>query len=359
MITGQDVIDALWTLKRKGADSEKLAEFYILVKQAGVFKDNEYTKIQEIITGTFKDERNLADDVREWVETANGVFLSSDVVKCLQVSSRNDQKNVSKILTRLSTEAAPLIEKHGNKNGCYRRLVSTEYRMNLKGVDLTPINISLPLNMQKKTILFKKAIVCVAGVTGTGKTSFALNFIRDNMHDNKVYYLSNGEMHEQALQFKCTHFQNMSIDDWKFTPLGVTDDFSSSIRPDDINIIDYLEAPNSEFWKIGESIRAIERKLKNGMALILLQRKSKALWGEGAEFGARASSLYINMAWGSIEIMKNRYREGDQFVGMDKRDFDIKYGLMVSRSGWYGSGTADKPQANPVGRNDFVHEGGE
>lgn len=354
MITGQDVIDTLWTLKRKGADSEKLAEFYVLVKQNGNFSDEQYLKIQEIITGTFKDERNLAEEVREWVEGCNGVFVSTDVAKSLHLSTRNDQKNLSIILKRMAGEPQPLIEKHGPKNGCYRRIVSTERRMNLKDVDMTEVNIKLPLNIQKKTILFKKAIVCVAGVTGTGKTSFATNFIRDNMHEHAVYYM-NQEMHEQALRYKLTHFMDMSLDDWKFTPITDIDEYAASIRPDDVNVIDYLEAPNSEFWKIGESIRGIERKLRNGMALILLQRKSKALWGEGAEFSARASSLYINMSWGSVEIMKNRFREGDQFPGLDRRDFTIKNGLIKSQSGWYVSDT-EKPQKKPLTENDFVHE---
>jgi hypothetical protein len=287
--------------------------------------------------------------------------LSTDVARSLQLSTRNDLKNLSIILKRLAAEENPLTEKDGTKNGAYRRILNTERKMNLSNVAIEEVDIVLPLHIEKKTKIFKKYIITVAGVTGTGKTSFALNFIRDNMHKHNIYYM-NQEMHEVSLTFKLEQFPfPQKASDWPFTPLTDIDDYSTSIRPDDINIIDYLEAPTSEFFKIGERIRSIERKLKSGIALILLQRKTNNVWGEGGEFSARASSLYVNMDWGSIEVVKNRFREGDQFPGFNKRSFTIEHGVIKAQGGWFKSEKEPVIQKGNkyeefVDDGDFVHE---
>jgi hypothetical protein len=378
---GHDIINILVDQKRRGADATKLAQIHHRLRKDDDGNDLEIladhaTRIKQILDGSYQDERNLAHEAREWVENCcNGVFILSEITKAIGANSRTAQKNLSKILNRMASEEGSGIEKHGNKNGCYRRVVPTETLMDLTNVDMTQVKISLPLNIHKKTILFKKAIICVAGVTGTGKTSMALNFIRDNLQNPRPIWYMNQEMHEQALIFKLTNFQTMSLKDWmineKFFPLKDITDYATSIRPNDINIIDYLEAPQSEFWKIAESIRAIERRLNDGVALILLQRKTNALWGEGAEFSARASSLYVNMEWGAVEVVKNRYREGDQFKGFERRNFDIKNGLMVPTSGWYSTGASpssstssnnkkEKTKAKtPASDPDFIRDDGE
>lgn len=366
MLTGQHVIDALFALKRKGGTSENLAEFYSCFKRNSdvKYEEEHYRKIQEIISGTFKDERNMAAEVQEWIKDSDGTFYIGEIARDLGITDRKDSKNLSKILTRMTADEETPIEKYGAKNGCYRRIISSERIMDLNNVDRTSIDVTLPLALHRKTIFFKKTIVCVAGVTGTGKTSFALNFLYENRGTAMKKWYFNQEMHEQALEFKLTHFLGLGVKDWDFTAVTDVKDWASSIRPDDINVIDYLEAPNSEFWKIGDSIRAVERKLRNGMALILLQRKSNAVWGEGAEFSARASSLYVNMSWGKMEVVKNRYREGDEFKGLDTRNFDIENGLIVAKSGWYGGEddkgphkrkSRDQKTTSPYG-DDFVHE---
>lgn len=69
-------------------------------------------------------KRNVSDEVRRWVFSSNVVFMSSDVVKGLGLSSREESKNVSKALERLRKEG--LIERTGQGRGNYRRRVAGE-----------------------------------------------------------------------------------------------------------------------------------------------------------------------------------------------------------------------------------------
>jgi hypothetical protein len=65
-------------------------------------------------------KRRISDEVRKWVLSSNVVFVSTDVVKGLGMSSRDESKNVSKILERLRKEG--MIERQGR--GGYRRIAA-------------------------------------------------------------------------------------------------------------------------------------------------------------------------------------------------------------------------------------------
>jgi len=229
--------------------------------------------------------------------------------------------------------------------------------MDPDNISLETVDVILPLALSRKTKLFHNAVVTVAGVTGMGKTMFALNFIRDNMDLHDIYYL-NSEMSDQELKYKKLAFKDVPYSAWRFTAVDVKGSISESIRKDKINVIDYLQAPTDKLYMIRELINDIKKKLGKGMALILIQRKGGNPWGEGGVFSAQASSLYISLSFGSLEVMKNRFREADEFRGLEKRNFEIKEGSIKPMSGWYAEGAKEEKQVKTVTDKygDFVHE---
>ena len=56
------------------------------------------TKVDSAYKTVGKAGRNVAEEVREFVMSTTGVFLSQKSPKCLQLSTREDQKNISVIL---------------------------------------------------------------------------------------------------------------------------------------------------------------------------------------------------------------------------------------------------------------------
>ena len=69
--------------------------------------------LQGVAAGLDGETKPLSEMVKEWVLSSDGVFQSTDVSRDMDVSSRVDRKNISKILTRLVDEG--LIERAGDR----------------------------------------------------------------------------------------------------------------------------------------------------------------------------------------------------------------------------------------------------
>ena len=79
--------------------------------------------------------------------------------------------------------------------------------------------------------------------------------------------------------------------------------FSDVIKPNEVNVVDYFEVVEN-FYSIAGDIKAIFDKLKNGIALINIQKKIGSSLGRGAEFGLEKARLYIALDAGKLTIVK-------------------------------------------------------
>lgn len=77
-------------------------------------------------------------------------------------------------------------------------------------------------------------------------------------------------------------------------PVFRSKDFQDVIRPNAINIIDYLEVYDN-FWETGGFIREIFDKLDKGIAIILIQKKTGAAVGRGGDFTVEKARLYVSL----------------------------------------------------------------
>jgi hypothetical protein len=350
-ITGPDVVNIIRDMLRRKEPSDKISQvyFHLAATMNGNMDLQSKESVEKILTGVQVKDRNLTEEIKQWVSSLKGSFSVTDCDKELQIVTKEDKNLRRQVLHRLCSVTDPLLERDQSVSGRYKALHREESVMDMENIDMSSIQITLPLSLHKKTKLFHKSIVTVGGVTGTGKTMFALNFIRDNMDKHEIYYL-NTEMSRQELKAKEDSFFDTS---WKFTPIEVTGELALSIRKDKINIIDYLQSPPEKPFLIRESLDAIKSRLGTGMALVLIQRKSGNPWGEGGQYSAHNASLYINLDWQTLEVMKNRFREADLFRGMDKRNFDIQAGTMIPKGGWYKATDKGSPKEKYEG---LVHE---
>jgi len=75
------------------------------------------------------------------------------------------------------------------------------------------------------------------------------------------------------------------------------------IRPDDINIIDFLEL-HEDFWKVGGLISDIHKKLNRGCAFIAIQKNPGAEHGLGGARSIEKARLYLALEPGKCIIRK-------------------------------------------------------
>jgi hypothetical protein len=96
----------------------------------------------------------------------------------------------------------------------------------------------------------------------------------------------------------------------KFELIERYDDWKDIIRPNNINIIDWVTVNDGEFYKMGSLIQGIQSKLDRGIAVIALQKNQAKGLGEGGDFSVRLASLYLTMDFEKLTVVKAKEYEG-------------------------------------------------
>lgn len=214
-------------------------------------------------------ERNLSEDVSEWVMSTSGYFSSTDVYKGLQVSTRTGRKTISQVLSRLIK--AGVLERYSGKDGVFRRLEIDAPVMDWQSADpKNVVHLGFPFQLEKYVKLFPKSIVIVAGGKDAGKTGFLYEFILLNMNLFKVD-LYNSEVGMEQMKERFDTFDIPISSPAPFATRERYDMYADIIDPTHISVIDYLDV-NSEFYTVGGEIDKIFRKLTTGVAVIAMQK---------------------------------------------------------------------------------------
>lgn len=297
-----------------------------------------FSEVQEKIKSALKRverrERNIAQEVRAWVEATQGYFETTRTDMELHLTTKEEMAAANVALRRLVEEG--ILEKYGEKRGVYRRIDRSIEFMDFANADIeNTVDLRLPLGLHVKTKLFPKGVIVIAGVSGMGKTLFCFNTIAENRGHFPIFYF-NSEMGAEALNYKLSHFPiPMSewekamkvIDNWDFSNI------SDKIQPDALNVIDYLEPEGDRPYNIHGVISAIIRRLNKGTALITIQKKPNTTLGTGGVYSIKAATLAVALDWGTIEIVKNRFREADIMPSHNKINFEINQGYKFVKNG--------------------------
>jgi len=336
----EDLFHVAHTMLKGGAKEETaLQVLKILARSCNPpFPENEISaKIESALKRSERRERNFQTEVEEWISVTDGYISVTDCYGALQVLHPADKTAIRVAIHRLCK--AGILEKHGQKDGVYRRIDTNIEYMDFENADPgNSVDLRLPLDLHLKTKLFPKAVVVVAGVSGMGKTLYALNAIHENMGRFPIYYF-NSEMGAEALKKKLQYFPTpvsewakgmRVIDGWDFHNIP------DKIQPDALNVVDYLEPEGDKPFNIHGIISAIIRHLNKGTALITVQKKPGATMGTGGIYSLKAATLALSLDWGKIEIVKNRFREEDPFPSLAKINFEVHKGWKIVPVGnWY------------------------
>jgi len=261
------------------------------------------TKIKSALDRAKRHERNLTDEIREFVSLHEGYFDLTSLYTTLQILTSQEKNNAGVVINRLCKEG--VIRKYGNKRGCYEPVIEQEENIiDLTTADNTCLVIKYPLGVHELVKTMPKNIIIVAGESNAGKTAMLLNIAARNMFDHEVVYFTS-EMGGAELKERLQNFvEKLPMQMWSHCKfIERASDFDIAIRPDAINIIDFLEV-HDEFYKIGGLIKKIFDKLNKGIAIIAIQKNPGRDDGLGGQRSIEKARLYISMSPGKIKIVK-------------------------------------------------------
>lgn len=284
-------------------------------------------------------ERNIAGDVKDWVAVQDGRFTTTQMHRELNLKEHKDKHSANMALFRLRD--AGVIAKYGKRSGEYRLVEAEPEPMDFINASTAEYPIHLPLGLSGLCKLHKKSIVMIAGATNAGKSALVFNIIRDNMatHDVRLMTseMSSGELKERLESY------GDPIDTWNFSAYSRAYDFTDLIKPDALNLIDYMEI-NESFSEIGNWITEIHNKLNDGVCVIAIQKNKNTKenthdYGRGGSFSAEKAKLYLSLDWGQLKIVKAKsWRHRDINPNGLMRDLKIVEGIkLLPQGNWYES----------------------
>lgn len=239
-----------------------------------------------------KRERPLATEVSEFIEITNGSFALLDCYRDLNAMTKQEKTAIRVSLSRLCE--AGLIERMGIKDGVYRKIRTDIRKTKFITGQLQEFPVRLPIELNEICKLYAKNIIIVAGSKSSGKTAFLMKIALENQSKMPVVYL-NSEMGDEEYTSRLKQFGIASPDEIEFDCIDCHSNYSDHIDGEKkIFIIDYLEIHDT-FYEVAQPIRAIHEKLQDGIAIIAIQKKDKALLGRGAEFSMEKSRLYLSI----------------------------------------------------------------
>ena len=280
-------------------------------------------KIQSALNRAKDHNLNLAQEVEYLVSSSTGTISSSYIAQCLQLSSRNDRKNISKILSRLMERK--LIERTGKRAGEYR-IVNSECRiLDWYNADYCPVKLYLPLELTDKVLITPGDMVLVAGSMNSGKSAFLMNAAKENYQEHKVHYFTS-EMSANKFRRRLSLFPDVNLEDFQryVTLYERHSDFHDVIIPGEgnLNIIDYLEVYD-EFWKIAKSLAQIFEKLQGALCVVAIQKAPGSEYGRGGSFTQEKPVLSISLDRGTATITKCK-EFPDEIENPQGKKFDFK-----------------------------------
>ena len=131
----------------------------------------------------------------------------------------------------------------------------------------------MPFRLEEKVKILPKNIIIIGGTPDGGKTAFLLNVASMNRNSHNIFYFTS-EMGLDELQER-VDLMGIVREEWhsKITTIERSSNFSDVIRPDGLNIIDFLELSGDDYLKVGEHIRRIWEKLTTGVCFIAIQKR--------------------------------------------------------------------------------------
>ena len=282
----QDVLSIIQDMSRRKEPAGKMSVVYEKLRADfdASFPEDLSRKILGLIGGVEKVERNLSEEVREWVQSQDGHFSVTDGHKALDLVTPSLRHSFNVIMTRLKEKG--IIEKHGEKSGVYRKVARDFQEQRWWEASGQPLYVRFPLGIHDLAKVFAGNTILLEGQKSQGKSAFALEFARLNrtiIPDRKVRY-QNVEMSDDEIAKRIDSYpaEMMTRADWQKSVEFIrrTESWWDIVDPEGVNVIDYL-IEYEKSYMIADFVWKIHKKLTTGIALVIVQRDPRKPYGQG------------------------------------------------------------------------------
>ncbi len=198
-----------------------------------------------------------------------------------------------------------VVEKYGDRRGCFRPVESDIELMNFARAPTIAVPIRYPFEIERWVETMPGNIIVIAGEVNAGKTAFCLNMARLNQELQGVHYFSS-EMGAAEMRKRLEKFGD-PLESWKIKAYERSEAFADVIMPGQgyLNIVDFLEL-HDNFYEVGGRLAEIHRKLKGAVAVVALQKNPGTDVGLGGFRGMEKPRLYLSMGKGVLKIVKGK-----------------------------------------------------
>lgn len=268
--------------------------------------------------------------VDEFISNADGKFHLSQVYDFCDAKDSNSKSAVRMAIQRTKKDGK--IKSTGDLAGCFRRIENDYKIIDLMSLsDTSPLAIHLPLGLNILVNVYSKDLIVFSGVPNEGKTAFLLEALRLNMNRFDCYYFST-EMGANACAMRLSKHRDIPLKDWKINFIETFTNYEDIIRPDAWNFIDYVEAPEGEFYKIPSILSMIQRRLNSGLAFVALQKNPGVSHGLGGVQTKAKPSIFCTLENHICKVEKAK-----NFGSINPNGYTAKWklfdGINLSRIG--------------------------
>lgn len=236
------------------------------------------TKINSVIARAERKERNISREIEDYVLLTNGYFSVKDCYSVLNIVKKEDKTTVRVVVNKLKKTG--IIEKHQTQDGIYKK-TETDFEtitFDVNEPEEVGFPVELPLGINDIAEISQGNIILVAGEFNAGKSSFLLNVLRKNKGKMPIRYITS-EMSKSEFKKRFASFAlplSFWMQDDKTEYIKKSSDFHTVIKPDALNIIDYMEFKDSDYTKGAEYLTQIHDRLKTGIAVVAVQKKENS-----------------------------------------------------------------------------------
>jgi len=297
------------------------------------------TKIESALNRVTHQRRSWKKEILAIIRQQTGNFTTTELQReTTTPTNANEKKAVSATLSRLVEEG--YIERV--KIGTYRILekdLEFDDWINASG---SPIEFKYPFGMERVVETFPGAIIVFAGETNAGKSCLTFETMKLNMRRYETCYHSS-EIGVQKFKHRLSLSSDTSLQEFskiKFKDGLTLENAPGRARKDWLNVFDYLEPTDGEYFKIPSIMRDIHHNIGDGVALKKKKKNKGVDWGNGGQQTMAKASLYCNL---EVDFPGNKLivKKCKEFSGeTNPKDWMVGYkivkGINLIPSGIFG-----------------------